>query len=144
MKVKPIPEGFNTVTPYLAVHKVTETIEFLRQAFDAEVLDKHTMPDGRVMNATISIGDSRVMMGEVPLDQTARPATLYMYVENTDALYEQAIKAGGKSIMEPVDQFYGDRSGAIEDPSGNQWWIATHIEDMSDEELLERAKNQRR
>ena len=143
MKVKPVPEGFHTITPYLAVHRVPRLIEFLKRAFDAEELDRHTLPDGRVMNATIRIGDSRIMLGERSDDVEPNRAMLYMYVEDTDRLYNQAIDAGGKSIMEPVDQFYGDRSGAIEDPSGNQWWIATHIEDMSDQELIERAKKER-
>ena len=143
MKVNPIPEGFHTITPYLAVYKVSETIEFLKQAFDAKEIDRHTMPDGRVMNATIRIGDSMIMMGERPADQAPSPAMLYMYTEEADKLYQRAIDAGGKSIMEMTDQFYGDRSGAVEDPSGNQWWLAIHIEDMSDEELMERAKRER-
>lgn len=143
MTADPIPRGYHTVTPYLAVHHVPETIEFLKQAFDAEEIDRHTMPDGRVMNATIRIGDSMVMMGERPVDHPPSPAMLYMYTEDADALYQRAIEAGGKSIMEMTDQFYGDRSGAVEDPSGNQWWIATHIEDMTDEELIERAKRER-
>ena len=143
MKVKPFPEGFHTITPYLAVHRVPQLIEFLSQAFGAEEMDRHTMPDGSVMNATIRIGDSNIMLGERSDDVEPNSAMLYMYVEDTDKLYNQAIEAGGKSIMEPVDQFYGDRSGAVEDPSGNQWWIATHIEDMSDEEIIERAKKAR-
>jgi uncharacterized glyoxalase superfamily protein PhnB len=143
MKVNPIPAGFHTVTPYLAVHKVSETIAFLKRAFDAQELERHAMPDGRVMNATIRIGDSMVLMGERLPDQNAWPAMLYLYVEDSDKLYRQALAAGGKSIMEPMNQFYGDRSGAVEDPSGNQWWIATHIEDMSGAELIERAKKHR-
>lgn len=143
MKVDPVPPGFHTITPYLSVHRVPETIEFLKKAFGAEEIQRHTMPDGRVMNAEIRIGDSMVMMGERPADHEASPAMLYMYVENADEVYRRAVEAGGKSIMEPVTQFYGDRSGAVEDPSGNQWWIATHVEDMSDEELIERAKKER-
>ena len=143
MKANPIPEGYHTVTPYLAVHRVPETITFLKRAFDAVEIERHTMPDGRVMNATIRIGNSMVMMGERPADQKAWPAMLYLYVEDADALYQRAIQAGGKSIMEPVNQFYGDRSGAVEDPSGNQWWIATHVEDMSNEELIRRARKHR-
>ena len=139
MKVDPVPSGYHTVTPYLAVHRVAETIEFLQRAFAAEEIERHTMPDGRIMNAAVRIGDSMVMLGERPADQPSSPAMLYMYVEDADTLYQRAVAAGGKSIMAMTDQFYGDRSGAVEDPSGNQWWIATHIEDMSDEELIERA-----
>lgn len=144
MKANPVPAGYHTITPYLAVHGVPETIDFLKKAFNAVEIDRHTLADGRVMNAAIRIGNSMVMMGERPADQEAWPAMLYMYVEDADALYQQAIEAGGKSIMEPTDQFYGDRSGAVEDPSGNQWWLATHIEDMSDEELLGRAAKYRK
>ena len=143
MKANPIPEGYHTVTPYLAVHRVPETITFLKRAFDAVEIERHTMPDGRVMNAILRIGDSMIMMGEAQADQKPWPAMLYLYVEDADALYRQAIQAGGTSIMEMTDQFYGDRSGAVEDPSGNQWWIATHVDDMTDKELLERAKKAR-
>ena len=143
MNVDPIPKGFHTVTPYLAVHHVAKTIDFLKHVFDAEEIDRHTMPDGRIMNATLRICDSMIMMGERPVDAAPSPAMLYMYVEDADTLYQQAVAAGGKSIMAMTDQFYGDRSGAVEDPSGNQWFIATHIEDMSDEELIERAKKAR-
>ena len=143
MKVAPVPKGFHTITPYLAVHNVPRLIDFLKQAFNAEELDRHTLPDGRVMNATVRIGDSMVMMGERTDDAKPNTAMMYMYTEDCDTVYDAALTAGGKSIMEPTDQFYGDRSGAIEDPSGNQWWISTHIEDMSDEELIERAKIER-
>lgn len=143
MTVDPIPKGYHTVTPYLAVHRVAETIEFLQQAFDAKEIDRHTMPDGRVINAAVRIGDSMVMLGERAADQPPSPAMLYIYVEDADTLYQQAVAAGGKSIMAMTDQFYGDRNGAVEDPSGNQWFIATHIEDMSGEELIERAKKAR-
>lgn len=143
MKVDPIPKDYHTVTPYLAVRHVPETIEFLQQAFAAEVIDRHALPDGRVMNAAVRIGDSMVMLGEVPPDQTAWPAMLYLYTEHADAMYRQAIAAGAKSVMAMTDQFYGDRSGAVEDPSGNQWWIATRVEDLSGEELIERAKKAR-
>ena len=84
-----------------------------------------------------------LMLGERSDNAAANPAMLYLYVEDCDSEYRRAVAAGGKSIMEPVDQFYGDRSGAVEDAAGNQWWIATHIEDMSDEELIERAKRER-
>jgi PhnB protein len=143
MKVKPIPDGYHTITPYLAVHGVPKLIEFLENAFGAEVDHRHTLPDGQIMNATLKIGTSMVMTGELAPDRKPWNAMLYLYVEDADAVYRKAIDAGGKSIMEPADQFYGDRSGAIEDPSGNQWWIATHQEAVSDEELLRRARQQR-
>ena len=140
MKTDPIPAGYHTVTPYLSVHRVAATIEFLQQAFGAEEIERHTLPDGSVFNAAVRIGDSMIMLGEVAAQQPARPVMLYLYTEDADALYRQAVAAGGKSIMDMTDQFYGDRSGAVEDPSGNQWWIATRVEEVSAEELLERAK----
>jgi PhnB protein len=139
---KSIPIGFKTVTPYLAVHHVRKTIDFLKMAFDAEEVETHVMPDGRIMNAIIRIYDSMIFMGERPLDAKPWPAMLYMYVENADSVFSKAVEAGGKIILKPKDQFYGERSGAIEDPSGNQWWISTHIEDLSNDKLVARAIEQ--
>lgn len=144
MKIDPIPPGYHTVTPYLAVHDVPGIIKFLKQAFAAEEIERHTLPDGSVLNAAIRIGNSIIIMGETPANKETRTAVLYLYVEDADTLYLQALKAGGKSIMEMTDQFYGDRSGAVEDPSGNQWWIASRIENLSHEELLERARKYRK
>jgi PhnB protein len=138
MKSQPIPEGFRTVTPYFTVQGVPRLIEFLKQAFEAEEVRRSVMPDGTVMNAELKIGDSMVMLGEAPKNRTGLKITasmLYMYVVDADYVYERAVKAGGKTIREPADQMYGDRVGAIEDPWGNQWWIATRKENVSDEEL---------
>ena len=139
MNVNPVPEGFHTITPYLAVHNVKQTIGFLKQAFGAEEIQVHEMPGGQIMNAEIKIGTSMVMLGETAKDQEAWPAMLYMYVVDADSVFRKAAQAGGKVVLEPVDHFYGDRSGAIEDPSGNQWWIATRKENVSPEELGKRA-----
>ncbi len=138
MKSQPIPEGFRTVTPYFTVQGVPRLIDFLKQAFEAEEVRRSVMPDGTVMNAELKIGDSMVMLGEAPKNRTGLKITtsmLYMYVVDSDSVYERAVKAGGKTIREPADQIYGDRVGAIEDPWGNQWWIATRKENVSDEEL---------
>lgn len=146
MKVKTIPEGYHTITPYFSVRDAPKLIEFLKQAFDAQEIERHAMPDGTIINAQIKVGDSMVLVGEAPKDLGERklmPAMLYMYVNDVDAVYQSAIQAGGKSIMEPKDQFYGDRSGAVEDLAGNQWWIATHQEEMSQEELIERAAHRK-
>ena len=140
MKTSSIPKGFNTVTPYLAVHRARQTIDFLKAAFAAHEIETHQLPDGRIMNAIVKIGDSMVFIGERPAEAKAWPGMLYMYVEDVDSTFRKAVDAGGKVIAEPADQFYGERSGAIEDPSGNQWWIAMHIEDLSNEELLSRAE----
>lgn len=139
MAVKPIPDGFHSVTPYLVVPGVAKLIEFLKQAFDANEIERMARPDGTVMHAQVRIGDSMVMMGEPMGDWRPMPASLYLYVENADAAYQRAIEAGGTSLMEPADQFYGDRHGSIKDPSGNLWWIATHKEDVSPAEIAKRA-----
>ena len=140
MAVKPIPDGFHSVTPYLVVPGVAGLIDFLKQAFDAtEVHQRMTQPDGAVMHAEVRIGDSILMMGEPRGDFQAMPASFYLYVPDTDAVYRRAIQAGATSLMEPADQFYGDRNAGVKDASGNLWWIATHIEDVSPDELAKRA-----
>jgi PhnB protein len=138
MKVKPIPEGYHTITPYLSIHGVPQVIEFLKSAFDAQEVDRHCLPDGTVMNAEIKVGDSMVMLGEKPKDEKPYPAMLYLYVEDADSVFRRAVQAGGKVITDLTDQFYGDRSGAVEDSAGNQWWIATRKENISAEELNQR------
>ena len=144
MNVKPIPDGYHTLTPYFAVRDAAGLIEFLQQAFDADVTERLAMPDGTVMHAQVKVGDSMVMIGQAGDEQyKLMHAMLYMYVKDADAVYKKAVQAGGKSVMEPVDQFYGDRSGAVEDPAGNQWWIATRKEDVSSEELLRRASQRK-
>jgi uncharacterized glyoxalase superfamily protein PhnB len=96
--------------------------------------------DGTVHHAEVKIGDSIVMMGEPAEPAKARPSSLYLYVPDVDAAYKAALAAGAKSLMEPADQFYGDRSGGVEDPSGNHWYVATHVADISPEEMQKRAK----
>lgn len=137
--VKPIPEGFHTVTPYLVVPKALKLIDFLKQAFDATVIVKMLRPDGTVHHAEVKIGDSMIMLGEAQ-DQSHKPGALYLYVPDVDATYRQAVQAGATSLSEPADMFYGDRGGGVEDAWGNTWWIGTHIEDVSPEELKKRAE----
>jgi len=144
MSVNPIPQGFHTVTPYLVVAGVAQLLDFVKGAFGAEVLERHARPDGVVMHAQVKIGDSRIMLGD-PTGATeewqkALPCALYLYVPDCDALYESAIRAGAKSLQAPADMFYGDRHGGVVDAWGNQWWIATHKEDVSPEELKRRAQ----
>jgi PhnB protein len=138
MAAKPIPEGFRTVTPYLLVQGGSRLIEFLQQAFDAEVVSRSDMPDGTVMHAQVKIGDSMVMMGESGDKWQPMPSMLYLYVDDVDAWYHRAMKAGATSVRELTNEFYGDRVGGVQDPSGNQWWIATHVEDVSPEEMARR------
>ena len=144
MAVKPIPDGFQQLIPYLVAPRVPQLIEFLKQSFGATEGRISKRPDGVIMHAQLRIGDSAVMMAEANEQFPPLPCALYLYVQDTDAAYERAIKAGGTSLMKPCDQFYGDRNAGVKDPSGNQWWIATHIEDVSDEELDRRAQAQGR
>jgi len=141
MTAKPIPDGYHTVTPYLTVHDAPKVIAFLTQGLGAEAShEPFKRPDGKIMHAEVKIGDSRVMLGEENEMAKATPSTLYIYVPNVDAVYQQAVKAGGKSVSEPTDMFYGDRCGAVKDPSGNTWSIATHKEDLTADELVKRAE----
>jgi len=140
MAPKPIPDGYHAVTPCLTVPKIAQVIEFLKQTFDAISTECHTTPDGRIMHAEVRIRDSVVMLGEPPTPDAARPSNLYVYVADVDATYKRALAAGGKSVMEPANQFYGDRHGGVLDPAGNQWWIATRVEDVPPDELNRRAQ----
>ena len=139
MAVKPRPDGYHSVTPHLTVQGAPVLLEFLKQAFDAQVIHCMTSPDGVIRHAEVRIGDSPVMIGEATDEWKPMPTTLYLYVNDVDATYERAIKAGAVSIAPLQDQFYGDRSGGVKDPCGNHWGIATHIEDVAPEELAKRA-----
>ena len=140
MTVKPIPAGHHTVTPYLVVQGAAQLIDFMKQAFAAEEIQRMTRPDGSIGHAEVRIGDSMVMLGEAGGEYEPMPAMLHLYVEDADAVYRRALQAGATSVREPVDEFYGDRIGGVKDSSGNQWWIATHIEDVSPEELIRRQQ----
>jgi PhnB protein len=140
MTVKPIPEGYHTVTPYMVVSQPGETIEFLAKTFNATVADVMRTNDGRVMHAGLTIGDSKLMLAASMENFPAQPSSFYLYVKDTDSTYRQAVAAGGMSVMEPADQFYGDRNAGVKDPSGNTWWIATHFEDVSPQDMKLRMK----
>jgi PhnB protein len=140
MAVKPIPEGYHAVTPYLVAERAGKLVDFLKQAFGAEETFRMAAPDGSIMHAEIKIGDSMLMLGEASEQWKPMPCALYLYLKDSDAVYKRALQAGGTSIMEPADQFYGDRHGGVKDPSGNTWWIATHKEDVSPEELKKRSE----
>ena len=141
MAAKPVPEGYHTVTPYLVVRGAPKLIEFLEQAFGAQLSHQPVKrPDGSIMHTQVKIGDSQIMIGEESERAMAAPCTLHLYVPDVDSVFQQAVKAGGSTIMEPMDMFYGDRSGGVTDPSGNRWYIATHKEDVAPQELAKRAE----
>ncbi len=141
MAVKPVPDGYHTVTPSLMVHGAARLIDFLEQAFGAKETERIARPDGAIMHAEVRIGDSIIMLGE-PMSKSDPPmmGTLYLYVSDADATYKRALRAGATSVMEPADQFWGDRMSGVTDGFGNTWWIATHIEDVSRKELAKRTE----
>ena len=145
-KVKPVPDGYHTVTPYLSIKGASEAIAFYKKVFGAEELVRMPMPDGRVGHAELQIGDSRIMLADDCSEANAKsPSALKgttfafaMYVEDADAAFKRAVDAGAKVVRPVADQFYGDRSGVVEDPFGHIWTIATHVEDVSPEEMKKR------
>ncbi len=141
MTVQPIPEGYRTVTPYLIVQGAETLIDFLTSGFAAKEIRRTLHPDGYIMNAEVRIGDSMIMLSEAMGEFKANSSMIHLYVENADAIYERAIQAGGSSIMEPKDEFYGDRAAGVKDPTGNHWWIATHKEDVSCAEIEKRVQD---
>jgi PhnB protein len=144
---KPIPEGYHTATPYLIVSDAASAIDFYKKAFGATELMRMTQPDGRIGHAEIKIGDSPIMLADEFPEIGARspqrfggsPVSILLYVEDVDALFSQAVAAGGKVLRPVKDQFYGDRSGGVTDPFGHVWYIATHKEDVAPEEMHKRA-----
>jgi uncharacterized glyoxalase superfamily protein PhnB len=143
MAVQPVPEGFHTVTPYLVVDGAAPLIDFLKQGFGAEETHRSKRPDGTIMHAQVRIGDSMVMLADATKEHPAAPCSLYLYVKDVDALYARAMKAGATSIMKPENMFYGDRNGGVMGPGGVQWWIGTHVEDLSEAEIEKRAAAQK-
>ena|SRR5437016_1170607 len=143
MAIKPKPDDYHSVTPYLVVEGVPKLMDFLKEVFGAEEKEKMALPDGKIMHAEMRIGDSVVMMGEAGGENKPMPGFLYVYVEDTDETYQRALRAGAMSVREPKNEFYGDRNAGVRDACGNLWWIATHVEDVSDEEMQRRAAEQR-
>lgn len=124
----------------MTVEGAPRLIDFLKQVFNAEEEERYTGPDGRVIHAEVRIGDSIVMLSDANPEFPALPSMINVYTEDTDAAYKRALKAGATSLREPSNQFYGDRTAGVKDTHGNQWWIATHVEDVSREELEKRMK----
>ena len=139
MAVKPIPDGYNTVTPYLMVRDAAKFIEFMATVFGAKTVEQLMRPDGKIGHTEIRIGGSMIMLSEASDQHPATPVMLHVYVEDVDAAFDRAVKAGGTVVSKPSNQFYGDRSGGVKEPSGNTIWIATHVEDVTPDELQRRA-----
>jgi uncharacterized glyoxalase superfamily protein PhnB len=139
MAAKPIPDGYHTVTPYLVVPDVRKLLEFATKAYDAEVKFQMPHPNGGIAHAEFRIGNSMIMCGQSGDAHPPMPAMLYLYVNDVDAVFAKAVAAGGEVIRPVENQFYGDRSGGLKDSNGVQWWIGTHVEDVSPEELAKRA-----
>lgn len=143
-----VPEGYHTLSPYLAVDDAKAAIDFYQRSFGAKERVSMPGPNGMIAHAELEIGDSIVMLSDPFPQATARPpkelggtsAGIFVYVENVDELFQQAIDAGATSTMEPEDQFWGDRFGSLLDPFGHSWQIATHVEDVPPEELAKRSE----
>jgi PhnB protein len=147
---KPIPDGYHAVTPSLTLKNSKKAIEFYQRAFGAKVLDMFPNPSGQgIMHATIQIGDSIIMMGdEFPAPHSPRsaetlgasPISLYVYVSDVDAVFKQAVAAGGTAVMPVAEMFWGDRAGTLKDPFGYQWMIATHKRDLTKDQIRTEAE----
>jgi PhnB protein len=148
MTAKPIPDGYNTATPYLSISGAKDAIEFYKLAFGATEVFRLNTPTGDIAHAEIKIGDSLIMLSE-PCEDSPLPSpdslggsaiAMYLYVEDVDAMFEQAIDAGALDIKSVEDKFYGDRMGTLKDPFGHIWFISTHKEDLTPEEIQHRAQ----
>ena len=145
-KVEPIPEGYHSVTPYLTISGAAQAIEFYKKAFGATELMRMPAPGGKIGHAELKIGNSVIMLADEspeagnrsPQSLGGTPVSILIYVEDVDAVFKRAVAAGAKVVREVADQFYGDRSGGITDPFGHGWYIHTHIEDVTPQEIEKR------
>jgi PhnB protein len=147
-KVNAIPPGYHSITPYLVLNEASRAIEFYKQAFGAKEVNRMAGPGGKIGHAELKIGDSMVMLSDEmpgsgnrsPQSLGGSPVSMFMYVENVDSVFNQAVKAGAKADMPPQDMFWGDRFGKLTDPFGHSWALATHIEDVAPQEMEKRAQ----
>ena len=148
MAVQPVPDGYNTVSPYLAVEDAATAIDYYKKAFGATERVRMEAPDGKIGHAELEIGDSIVMLADPTPQASTKPphelggtsAGVFLYVEDVDTVVKRAVDAGATVTMEVADQFWGDRFGTVTDPFGQVWSVATHIEDVPPAEMAERAK----
>ncbi|HYC83725.1 MAG TPA: VOC family protein [Chryseosolibacter sp.] len=138
--VRAVPEGFRTVTPYLVADNAMDLIAFMQQAFGAQLTFMMKDDAGKVMHASVSIGDSPIMISDLMDDMQRHTAMLYLYLDDVDAVYKKAISAKAIPVREPTDEFYGDRAAAVKDVWGNVWWMDTQVEDVDEEELERRSR----
>ena len=147
-KPQAVPQGFHTLTPHLIVRNAAQAIEFYQKAFGAELLGKMLTPDGKVMHAALKVGDSMLMLNDEfpawgalsPLSSGGSGVTIHIYLDDVDTGFERAVSAGAAVKMPLMDQFWGDRYGIVTDPYGHQWSMATHVRDMSPEQMAEAMK----
>jgi PhnB protein len=145
-QVKKIPAGYHSATPYLVVSDAARAIDFYKRAFGASELARMGTPEGKIGHAELKIGDSIIMLSDElmgnrsPQTLGGSPVSIFLYVEDVDSVFNQAVNAGAKSDASPTDMFWGDRFGRLTDPFGHIWAIATHIEDVAPEEMKKRAK----
>ena len=145
-KVK--PDGHHTVAPYLAIKNAVSALEFYKKAFEASETYRLILPDGRLGHAEIRLGDSLIMLadefpefgGKAPESLGGSPVSIHLYVEDVDAFVKRAVAEGAREVKPVADQFYGDRSGQLQDPYGHLWWVATHKEDVAPEEMQKRVR----
>ena len=140
MPVKPKPDQYHSVTPYVVVKGAARLIDFAKTVFGAQEAMRMAAPDGQIGHAELRIGDSVVMLADAHGGREPMPCMLHVYVDDADATFQRAVAAGAASVQPPADQFYGDRGGLVRDPCGNLWWISTHIEDVPPDELRRRAE----
>jgi len=144
-QVRPIPEGFHTVTPHLVCAGAAEAIEFYKKAFNAVEVGRMPAPDGKLMHASLRIGDSPLMLADEfadygslgPLALKGTPVVVHLYVQDVDAMFAQAVAAGAKATMPPAEMFWGDRYGQLTDPFGHKWSLATHTRDLTPAQMQE-------
>jgi len=137
MPIKPVPDGYHTVTPFLNVKGCAQLVDFMKNALGAEEVMRMPGPGGTVMHAEVNIGNSRLMLGEAT-QTPPMPGSFYLYVPDVDTAYKRAVEAGAKVQLQPTDQFWGDRMATVTDAFGNTWSIATHREDVTPEEMEKR------
>jgi uncharacterized glyoxalase superfamily protein PhnB len=140
MPTKPIPEGFHAITPYLFAQGASRLIDFISAAFDGELLSHEKRPDGAIMHATMRVRDSMLMLADPIPEFESMPSSLYLYVVDCDTVYQRALSSGGVSVFPMMTLPSGQRYGAVKDPCGNIWWVATQVEDVSPDEQERRWK----